>query len=323
MRRGGMLMSEKDGQSKLFLNDNKRFADAFNYFMYDGVQIIKSEDLQERNVEELLTVYGIDLNGILKGKTEQKLRDLLKYVVIKRHYGCYYVILGVENQSEIHYAMVVRNMISDALNYGSQVTEISKKHKCEKDTETSAEFLSGFTKDDKLIPVITLTIYWGADEWDGPRSLYEMFRESDSKEFSKFVPNYWLNLITPREIDDFNKFSTDLGAVLEIIKASNDRNEMSKVIRENPKLKSVDSDVIGVIRAFTGLNIKANQDGGKTDMCKAAEELERSCEAKGIIESYLDCGKSESEILAKVQEKLQVTCQEAKKYFDMFGKATV
>ena len=30
---------------------------------------------------------------------------------------------------------------------------------------------SDFSKEDKIIPVITLTVYFGSDKWDGPRSL--------------------------------------------------------------------------------------------------------------------------------------------------------
>ena len=34
-----------------------------------------------------------------------------------------YVLLGIENQTRIHYAMPVRNIIYDALQYGKQVEE--------------------------------------------------------------------------------------------------------------------------------------------------------------------------------------------------------
>jgi hypothetical protein len=265
-------MSEKDGQSKKFMSVNERFADAFNYFMYDGVQVIKPEDLEERDVTELLTVYGIDLNGKINGKTQQKWRDLLKYAIIKIANGCYYVLLGAENHSDIHYAVVVKNMLYDAINYGAQVTEAARKHRENDDAMSDGEFLSGFTKDDKLTPVITLTIYWGADEWDAPRSLYEMFRKSDREAFSKFVPNYWVNLIVPREINDFDKFSSELGGVLEVIKASNDEDEIKRVIKGNPKFSSVGNDVVNLLNTFTGLKLKANTKGDRTDMCKGVED---------------------------------------------------
>lgn len=31
------------------------------------------------------------------------------------------------------------------------------------------------TKSDRLMPVITLTVYWGKEAWDGAKSLYEEF----------------------------------------------------------------------------------------------------------------------------------------------------
>jgi hypothetical protein len=294
-----VLMSEKDGKSKEFLKVNERFADAFNYYMYGGEQVINPEDLEERDATELLTVYGIDFKGNINGKTQQRWRDLLKYAIIKKTYDCYYVLFGIENQSDIHYAVAVKNMLYDAINYGAQVTETARKHRENKDAMTDGEFLSGFTKEDKLIPVITLTIYWGAEEWDAPRSLYEMFRELDREAFSKFVPDYWVNLIVPKEIDDFDKFSSELGSVLEVIKASNDKNEMKMIIIGNPKFASVRNDVIDVLNTFTGSKLKANMKGERTDMCKAVEDLLNSSKDEGKIEERQRINKLNS-ILAKL-----------------------
>jgi hypothetical protein len=278
-----LQMSEKDGKSKEFLRNNERFADAFNYYMYNGEQVIKPDDLEERDVAELLTVYGIDPDGKINGNTKQRWRDLLKHAIIKSSYGRCYVLLGIENQSEIHYAMVVKDMFYDVLNYGSQVTAVAGRHRDKKDTASSGEFLSGFTKDDKLTPVITLTIYWGADEWDAPRCLYDMFTEADREAFSEFVSDYKLNLIVPNEIDGFGKFKTELGNVLEVIKASNDEDEMDRIIKENPVFTEIGNDVVSVINTFTGLKLKANMKGEKTDMCKAWEDHKNSGRIEGEI----------------------------------------
>ena len=40
-----------------------------------------------------------------------------------------FLLLGIENQSEIHYAMPVKNLIYDALNYGQQVNKIVASHR--------------------------------------------------------------------------------------------------------------------------------------------------------------------------------------------------
>ena len=56
-----------------------------------------------------------------------------------------------------NYAMPVNTMIYDAMNYGDQVNEAKKHHQKNKDYKSSDEFLSGFTLEDRLTPVITIT----------------------------------------------------------------------------------------------------------------------------------------------------------------------
>ena len=139
--------------------------------------MIKPEDLEERDTIEVLSLYGRNKKEIQK----QKWRDLLKHAIIKATKTTVFVLLGIENQGEIHYAMPVKNMIYDGESYGMQIRAAAARHKEDKDYGSGAEFLSGFHKEDKLTPVVTLTVYWGADEWDAPRSLHEMLVVSDSE----------------------------------------------------------------------------------------------------------------------------------------------
>jgi hypothetical protein len=303
--KGELILGVKDGKSKEFLKVNERFADAFNYYMYDGRQVIKPENLTERDTNELLTVYGFSPDGAISDKTIQKLRDILKNAVIMETHNCLFALLGVENHTDIHYAAVVKNMIYDAIDYGSQVISTSRRHRTSKDYNSGAEFLSGFTKEDKLIPIITLTIYWGADKWDAPRSLHEMFREEDREEFGRFVSDYKLNLIVPSEIEDFEKFSTELGGVLEVIKSSHNEDDMNKVIERNHKFEEVSNDVISILNTFTGLNLKVNMEGEKSNMCKAWEDHKRRGELELLTRQVLrklQKNKSVEEIVAELEE---------------------
>jgi hypothetical protein len=88
---------------------------------------------------------------------------------------------------------------------------------------------------------------------------------------------------------------------------------------KNEKFKSVDSDTIGVVKAFTGLNIKVNTKGGKIDMCKAAEELERSCKAEGIIQFAIESGIPEREFINDLQKDLDIDLNQTKAYIKEFG----
>ena len=76
--------------------------------------------------------------------------------------------------------MPVRNMLYDAINYSAQVNEKTKKYrKIRKQNpnfkETTEEFLSGWHPDDRLVPVITVTIYFGNDGWDAAKVFRRCF----------------------------------------------------------------------------------------------------------------------------------------------------
>ena len=109
-------------------------------------------------------------------------------------------------------------MIYDALQYGRQVTEIASAHKHAHTAKISrAEYLSGFYKTDKLIPVITLVLYFNTNAWDGPLSLFDMMDSDIQKhDYAKYIQNYHLHLIEPSKIsdEDLNKFDSSLREVL-------------------------------------------------------------------------------------------------------------
>ncbi|MBQ6845326.1 MAG: hypothetical protein IJO60_11920 [Agathobacter sp.] len=62
-------------------------------------------------------------------------------------------------------------------------------------------------------------------------------------------------------------------------------------------------------------------------MCTVFDEIARESEVKGrafgIIETGLEFGLSESDILSRLQKKLDVSLQVAQEYLAMFDKQTV
>ena len=163
-------MGTVDIVTKEYMRENAIFADAFNYLIYGGKKVIDPAGLTE-----------IDTATSAVGKKDalQKYRDVLKAAVIKQDEKMSYVLLGVENQMEVHYAMPVRNMVYDALQYDKQVAMIAADNRRNKrfssgTMRNNGEFLSGFLRTDKILPVITLTLYFGTEPWDGPLSLLSL-----------------------------------------------------------------------------------------------------------------------------------------------------
>ena len=260
-------LGTKDSKAKEYLSDNTRFSEICNYVLFDGEKVIKPEDLKECDTTEVLSVFGIDKKQIVK----QKWRDLLKSVSVKHTGQMYVILIGAEAQTDIHYAMPVKTMIYDALNYGEQVNEAKKRHRKNKDYRSSDEFLSGFTLDDKLTPVITITLYLGTTQWDGPRSLAEMMPQMDER-ILPFINDYRINLLNPLEITDFSKFETGLRPLFELLKNASDEEKLNNLITKDETFTRVDVETVAAINLFVGTDIKYDEKEEVVNMCKAWDD---------------------------------------------------
>ena len=275
-------MGTKDSKAKEYLSDNTRFSEICNYVLFDGEKVIKPEDLKECDTTEVLSVFGIDKKQIVKQQiVKQKWRDLLKSVSVKHTGQMYVILIGAEAQTDIHYAMPVKTMIYDALNYGEQVNEAKKRHRKNKDYKSSDEFLSGFTLDDKLTPVITITLYLGTTQWDGPRSLVEMMPQMDERIFP-FINDYRINLLNPLEITDFSKFETGLRPLFELLKNASDEEKLNDLITKDETFTRVDVETVAAINLFVGTDIKYDEKEEVVNMCKAWDDHKKRGIQEGI-----------------------------------------
>lgn len=328
-------MSKKNTLSKDYMSDNRKFADAFNYYLYGGKQIIMPENLSEKDITEL-SLLGSESADFM---TVEKYRDVLRKCVIKSDEENIYLLMGIENQSEISYSMPVRSMLYDALNYSGQISDMAKSHRMKKDKMDSAEFLSGMSKEDRLIPVLTLVIYWGSGNWEAPRSLYEMLCKTDN-EVLRFVNDYQLNLIIPNEVKNFSMFQSELGKVLEYINASEDMEKMKKIMEKNKKYYlHMDVDSARMIETFgkTKIDVENHEEEEEINMCKAIDDMIQEAVAekenemngafKGMIQEERICttirvaqeyGATKTELIQKIQEKYDITDEVAREYVDKY-----
>ena len=285
-----------DSVTVKYLRNNKVFADAFNFFIYNGEQRVKPEDLRELDTRELdLLHYDADspLDSV-KQKAKVKEAVSAKTVATKHMYGVErtrdvvksftamtdsdtaYVVLAIEAQSHIHYAMPVRNMVYDALQYSEQVQKIVSRHRkagkaCYADAD---EYLSGFKKEDTIIPVVTLVIYFGSREWDGAMSIHEMFKNYDERLLS-YVPDYRINLIAPASIDDadFARFSSNLREVLSFIKYSSDKQMINRLLDEDENFNKLEREAVDVLNACVNAKIAVKEKEEVVDVCKAIQDM--------------------------------------------------
>ncbi len=117
--------------------------------------------------------------------------------------------MGIENQTEIHYALPVKNGVYDFLRLSHQVSEAASAHR--------------------------------QAMKDVPLSLKEMYSNTDSV-ILEHTPDYHVNLIAPREMsdDEINEFHSNLREVMLYIKYSEDKKTLNKVIKEDIKFQSME-----------------------------------------------------------------------------------
>ena len=256
---------------KDFWRNNERFADLFNVVVFGGKEVIKPETLHEMDT---------DVSGVIQLKDYKETLSRTRDVIKKTAYGVEFVVLGIESQQHIHYAMPLRHMVYDAMSYLKDYQEITRKYKESPDKKTEDEFLSKMRKDDRLHPVITLTVYYGEKQWDGPYCLKDMIVEMP-EEIAAIFSDYKMNLLEVRDSDRYVFNNTDVQSVFEITREIF-AGHFEK-IQEKYGNKEMGSDLLTVVGQMTGSKelIRMSRNMEVNSMCEALEKLKEEGEQKG------------------------------------------
>ena len=242
-------MGKSDIIARQYLRDNAVFADVFNYLLYDGREV-----LQPSKLHTLDSAIPVTLSREKEKASIHKLRDVYKIYSAKTDGNLAYPLLGIEHQTELHYAMPVQAMLYDALSYEQQLSDIARRHSKSRDYRghTPAEYLSGFYKEDRLIPVITVVLMLSPVPWNGPTELHQIIHVPDPT-LLPMIENYKLHLIAPAHLtkDNVNKFKSSLREVLGFIKYSENPDQLESLVKNNPRFERIDRDVAMVIKTCT------------------------------------------------------------------------
>ena len=280
-------MGKLDTLTKEYMKRPDIFADVFNQFLYHGKQVIAPEQLVELDTTEITVPYGMDNRPV----PEQRYRDVVKLLMAMTDGNAAYCILAAENEGKIHYAAPVKNCLYDAIQLAHQVTAAAASHRKSKPADkklSSDEFLSGFWKEDRLLPVVTVVIYFGAEEWDGPLSLHEMYSDC-GEEVLRYAMDYRLNLITPGGLSDseIDGFQSGMREIMRYIKYSKDKKKLHSVVSTELRFKSVEREAVEIINAATGSNMKVSEGKESVDVCIAIQGMMEDSRVEGIIEGAI------------------------------------
>ena len=312
-------MGKSDTAIKNYTKRNDIFADLFNVYLYNGRQVIRPESLMDEDTTEIAVPFQ-------KSQKEytQKYRDVLKTAVLKQDGKCRYLLLGLEAQKNVHYAMPVRTGLYDMMRYSQQVSKIAsgnrkrwkeaaketdEKEQAEKWNSTD-EFLSGFGKEDKIKPVITLVLFLSPEPWDGPKTLHDLM-EIPSEDLKKFIPDYPLQLIEPYTMTEtqLSEFHTSMKQVLNYIKVSKEKEKTKQLVFRDAAFTHLERDAAWVIETSTNTKLRMQEkEGACVDMCQALIDWEAEARAderekvkKDMCQAMIDW---EAEARADEREKV-------------------
>ena len=242
-------MGMADAVTKQYMKENTVFADAFNFLLYNGENVILPQTLRELDTAEVVIPCTLADKGKKQAQAVQKYRDILKMTTVMTDDKAAYVLFGVEAQTDIHYAMPVRNVIYDALQYGRQVTEISKRNR----------------KNSGQTMAVT------------------------DKGLLQHIPDYRIKLIDPAGIDsdEMDKFHTSLREVLSYIKYSKDADKLAEYMNHNQRMEHLEVGAAQVIKEVTNTKFQIPKGMEEVNMCEAIEVLMKRRETEGITQGKL------------------------------------
>lgn len=301
MKKKKVKRTATDGQVYDGLSDPTIFADLFNGSLFGGEQILNAEMLRPYNEKKLQRIRT-RMNKLI---ILMRLRDNEKIADFPE--GQLAVILATENQRHIHYAMPVKNMVYDCMDYVDQINTYTNKHGAKKDLKGGAEFLSGLKKNDKLAPVLTIVFYYGEDPWDGPNCLHDMIDFPPKLlPLKQHFPNYSLNLVSCSTVDPGN-FKTGLSEVFELLRYADSKQGMNDFLEQRKEhYEHLDAQTYDLISRFLDIPTLAEQSIGDItqeggfDMCTAIKEMINDGRLEGMAMGKA-AGKAEGKAVGKAE----------------------
>lgn len=300
---------------KTFWKNNQRFADLFNTVLFEGNPVLKPNDLQE---------VDTDVSSIIKFNGHAEIVQRILDVVRKTAYGVDFIIWGLENHEKIHYAMPLRHMIGDSLIYLKEYNEIAAKNRKEKEYSTTDEFLSALKKDDRLHPVISLCIYYGEKEWDGPFNLLDMLVIPEY--LKPLVSDYRMNLIQVRQSENLCFQNQDISIVFDMIRSiyNKDYETFHEMYKDKTMSAELGLTVGSVVKSQAIINevMKMEEKRSEVDMCDALQRWFDEAVQKGKIEGVIStCRRfhiSREETVRNLIEEFSLSKSRAEEYIKMY-----
>lgn len=265
-------MGQKDITEKVLEDYNDVFADIINGLLFDGVQEIKPEALENTTVHAQYKAED--------GKVHELERDIAKYWKEEK---VELAICGIENQSKVERNMLFRIVGYDGAAYRSQLQQERKK----------------------MLPVVTIVLYFGTDRhWNSRKKIKELMEIPRC--LDTYVNDYQMHVFEVAWLteEQISHFHSDFKVVANFFVQK--RKNKDYIPDDPTEIKYVD-EVLKLLNVMTGdkrYEKIFQKKKGVRSMCDVAERLEKMGIVKGIEIGRLE-GKEEGKVEGKAEGKAE------------------
>ena len=256
-------MGQKDITEKVLEGYNDVFADIINGLLFDGVQEIKPEALENTTVHAQYKAED--------EKVHELERDIAKYWKEEK---VELAICGIENQSIVEKNMPFRIIGYDGSAYRNQLQQERRK----------------------MLPVVTIVLYFGTDRhWNSRKKIKELMEVPQC--LDSYVNDYQMHVFEVAWLteEQISHFRSDFKVVANFFVQK--RKNRDYIPDDPTEIRHVD-EVLKLLQVMTGdkrYEEIFRKKKGVRSMCDVAERLEKMGIEKGI-----EIGRSEGEIKGKI-----------------------
>lgn len=272
-------MGRKEEPMIEFYEKRQHFAELMNGWLFGGQEEISPEQVRSMNSR-----YTAKSGKGYRRRYRSRYRD-----VIKRIEGSQiHLILGTEIQSYIDYAMPVRIMDYDAVEYSAQISDILQKNRRENPKQVN---LSAIEKTDLLTPILTFVLYLGEEPWDAANNLHNILDFSKVPEkLKQYIPDYPFRVLDVCHTLDERllEFPDDIACMFLILKYQKDKKKLLEVVERFQMFQNVSEDAYDAVWTYTNerklleIKDKSQEENGGVNVCQAIRELVEDGKNEGI-----------------------------------------
>ena len=277
-----------DEYAKRFFRDNSHFASLCNGIYFHGKEVIKPEDLSP---------YESEKSTVINNLPVQSRGDIIKKVFHNQQF----MLISIENQQEIDDAMPLRMLEYAYLDYHNQPRE------------------------EKLLPVFGIVLYYGHRKWNGPKTLSSMLEIPE--EMKEFFNDWKINLIEINDIDVELFHDQQVHMLVEGI-------QRLYSIKKGQSIGEwkIPVEMAGILANVTKtkdiLKYEEEDKEGNVDMCESIDILMKECRDEGksqgieqnMIQMIINLMSTTSSTVYQAMDMLKVSKEKQEYYKELVNK---